>query len=47
MCLYTFKKYNFQSNGCDEVAWFDIPLAIKEYPPKYTGSILKALEVCK
>lgn len=47
MGLYNVKKYNFKSYGCDEVAWFDNALAIKEYIQNTQGQILKALEVRK
>lgn len=47
MGLYNVKKYNFKSYGCDEVAWFDIAFAVKEYIQNTTGQILKALEVRK
>lgn len=47
MGLYTVKKYNFKSYDCDEVSWFDIPLAVKEYIQNTQGQILKTLEVRK
>jgi hypothetical protein len=47
MGLYTVKKYNFKSEDCDEVAWFDIPFAVKEYMQNTTGQVLKALEIRK
>ncbi|KAF7512093.1 hypothetical protein GJ744_002806 [Endocarpon pusillum] len=47
MGLYNVKNYNFKSHGCDEMAWFDVPFAIKEYLQNTQGQILKALEVRK
>lgn len=47
MGLYNVKKYNFKSHDCDEIAWFDVPFAIKEYLQNTQGQILKALEVRK
>lgn len=47
MGLYTVKSYNFKSYGCDEVAWFSIPFAIKEYLQNTQGQILKTLQVRK
>jgi hypothetical protein len=47
MGLHTANKYSFKSHGCDEIAWFDIPLSIKEYLQNTHGQILKALEVRK
>jgi len=47
MALYISKKYNFKSFDCDEVAHFDVALAIKEYLQTTQGQILKALEIRK
>jgi hypothetical protein len=47
MALYISKRYNFKSFGCDEVAHFDVALAIKEYLQNTQGQTLKALEIRK
>lgn len=47
MGLYTVKKYNFKSYDCDEVAWFDIAFANKEFFQNTQGQINKALQVRK